>query len=400
MRKITSVECVHLRFAYDMAKTFKTPAGPVHARFVTLVRIRTNDGYEGIGSAYAHPGVVEAVVRHLTPFVIGYDPTEVERHHHRLHGVSRWYGRKGAAVAAIGGIDIALWDLKGKIEGRPLWKLLGGSRHTAPAYASGNLYSSPEAVAEGVLRALERGFTRVKMRIGWTYDYDCAAMRAARSAMGPQHDLMVDGTGRFSPETALDVAPVLQEVRAFWFEEPFGADDIDSFVALRLRLKEFGVPLATGENEFAFHGFRDLIRAGAVDIVQADACRAGGVTEVMRIGRLAAAHGVGLAPHTWSDPVAVFANAHVVAASPNGITCEVDQTGNRFIEELVGPLPIRDGVLDLGHRPGLGVTVNEDLVRELAIADPHCLPDGNYCDVVVGRGQTHYIGDYVPRGGG
>ncbi len=397
MSRVTDVECFHLRFEYDMDRTFKTPAGPVHARFASFVRLRTDDGFEGIGSAYAHPGVVQASVDHLAPFVIGFDPLDSDRTHKRMHGIGRWFGRKGGTVAAISGIDTALWDLRGKIAGQPLWKLLGGASAKAPAYASGNLYSSPEAVAEGAARAIARGFRRVKMRIGWNYDYDVAAMRAARAAIGPDNDLMIDGTQRFTLETAMETAPVLEEVRAFWFEEPFGPDDLDSFVALRKGLARHGVPLATGENEFGYHGFRELIRAGAVDIVQADASRAGGITEVMRIGALAADHGVRLAPHTWCDAVAVIANAHVVAASPNGITCEVDQTGNRFIEELIGPLPIRDGLIDLGDRPGLGITLNEDLIAELKIDDPYRLPDGNYCDVVFGRGQTRYIGDYVPR---
>ncbi len=400
MTKVAQIECLHLRFEYDMAKTFQTPAGPVHARFITIVRIRTDDGLEGIGSAYAHPAVVQASVDHLAPFIIGFDPCQTDRIHERLHGISRWYGRKGGAVAAIGGIDTALWDLKGKILGQPVWKMLGGEVGKAPAYASGNLYSSPEAVADGMTRALAKGFTRVKMRIGWNYDYDCAAMRAARAALGPQHDLMIDGTQRFTMETAMDTAPVLGEVGAFWFEEPFAPDDLDDLVILRKKLADYGVPLATGENEFAYHGFRELIRAGAVDIVQADVCRAGGITEVMKIGQLAAKHGVRLAPHTWSDPVAVVANAHVVAASPNGVTCEVDQTGNRFIEDLVGPLPIAGGLLDLGERPGLGIVLDEDVVRELRLKDPSCIPDGNYCDVIFGRGQTRYIGDYVPKAAG
>ncbi|MBL8553983.1 MAG: mandelate racemase/muconate lactonizing enzyme family protein [Phenylobacterium sp.] len=396
MSRIAEVECVHLRFEYDMAKTFRTPAGPVHGRFASLVRMRTDDGLEGIGSAYAHPGVVQASVDHMAPFLIGLAPDDVGRLADRLNGVSRWYGRKGGALAAISGIDTALWDLNGKRLGQPVWKLLGGREGRAPAYASGNLYSSPEAVADGVRRALARGFRRVKMRVGWTYDYDVAAMRAARAAMGPDHDLMIDGTQRFTVERALDLAPVLAEVNAFWFEEPFGPDDLDSYVALRERLKPYGVRLATGENEFGLHGFRELLRAGAIDIAQADASRAGGITEVMEVGRMAAAHGALLAPHTWCDAVAVVANAHVVAASPNGLTCEVDQTGNRFIEELVGPLPIRDGMLELGDRPGLGITLDEDLVRELRV-DPFSMPDGNYCDVIFGRGQTRYIGDYVPK---
>ena len=395
MSKVVSVECIHLRFACDMERTFQTPAGPVHARFTTLIRLRTDDGLEGIGSAYAHPGVVQASVDHLAPFVIGFDVEASEQTHTRLHGISRWYGRKGAAVAAISGIDTALWDLRGKMAGQPLWKLLGGSSSRAPAYASGNLYSSPEAVAEGAARAIARGFTRVKMRIGWSWDYDCAAMRAARAAIGPDADLMIDGTHRFTLDQAIRTVPVLGEVRAFWFEEPFSPDDLESYVALRPHANAAGVPLAGGENEFAFHGFRELIRSGAVDIVQCDASRAGGVTELLRIAPLAAEHGVQVAPHTWCDIVAVTANAHVVAALPNGLTCEVDQTGNRFIEELAGPLKISGGYLDLGGGPGLGLTLDEELIRELRVEDPYHLPPGNYCDIVVGRGQTRYIGDYV-----
>lgn len=395
MSKVVDVECIHLRFEYDPRKTFQTPAGPVHARFATLVRLRTDEGLEGIGSAYAHPAIVQASVDHLAPFVIGFDVDDSERTHTRMHGISRWYGRKGGAVAAISGIDTALWDLRAKRVGQPLWKLLGGSSSRVPAYASGNLYSSPEAVAEGAARAIARGFRRVKMRIGWSWDYDCAAMRAARAAIGPDNDLLIDGTHRFTLQDAIRTTRVLGEVRAFWFEEPFAPDDLDLFVALKPHLNAVGVSLATGENEFGFHGFRELVRARAIDIAQADASRAGGVTEVMRIGRMAHEHGVRLAPHTWCDIVAVVANAHVVAALPNGITCEVDQTGNRFIEELAGPLPIADGCIELGDGPGLGITLDDALVRELRVRDPYALSPGNYCDIVVGRGQTKYIGDYV-----
>ncbi len=170
---------------------------------------------------------------------------------------------------------------------------------------------------------------------------------------------------------------------------------------LRKKLADYGVPLATGENEFAYHGFRELIRAGAVDIVQADVCRAGGITEVMKIGRLAAKHGVRLAPHTWSDPVAVVANAHVVAASPNGVTCEVDQTGNRFIEDLVGPLPIAGGLLDLGDRPGPGDRPGRRRGARASAggSQPHSRRQLLRRHLRP-RGQTRYIGDYVPKAAG
>lgn len=391
--KITEVETIHLRVEYPPDATFSTPAGPVHGRLTTLIRLHTDEGLTGIGSAYAHPGVVQAVIEHLEPFILGYDPVETERHWNRLHSISGWYGRKGAAVAAISGVDTAFWDLRGQIEGQPVWKLLGGTEPHAPAYASGLLYSSPEAVGSGAAAFIERGFTRVKMRAGWNWDYDLAAVAAAREAIGPTHDLMVDGTWRFQLDAAMAFSDVLADHDVFWFEEPFAVDDLDDFVALRAHSR---VALTTGENEFAYHGFREHLRAGTVDIVQADASRAGGITEVVEIGNLAATYGVRLAPHTWCDAVAVVANAHVVAALPNAITCEVDQTGNRFIDELLGDrLPISAGLLDLGDRPGLGITVDEDLIAAHRVADPRDIPPGNYCDLVYGRGQTRYIGDYT-----
>lgn len=395
--RIIELETVHLRFHYRPERTFQTPAGPVHGRLTTLIRIRTDEGLTGWGSAYAHPGIVQAVVDHLRPFVLGYDPVDTERHWNRLHSLSSWYGRKGAAVAAISGIDTAMWDLRGQIQGEPIWRLLGGTTSSAPAYGSGLLYSSPEAVAEGAVNYVQRGFRRVKMRAGWNWDYDVAAVTAAREALGPDYDLMVDGTWRFTLEHAKAFSDVLADQGVFWFEEPFPVDDLDSYVALRSHSR---VPLTTGENEFALHGFREHLRAGTVDIVQADASRAGGITEVVKIGQLAAEFNVLLAPHTWCDAVAVVANAHVVAALPNGLTCEVDQTGNKFIEELLGgPLPIRDGMLELGQSPGLGITIDDEFVDAHRVPDARAIPDGNYCDLIFGRGQTRYIGDYVGPGG-
>jgi L-alanine-DL-glutamate epimerase-like enolase superfamily enzyme len=338
---------------------------------------------------------VQATVDHLAPFVLGYDPRATERHWNRLHGISRWYGRKGAAVTAIGGIDQAMWDLRGKLEGQPVWRLLGGASGRVPAYASGMLYSSPDAVAAGCERAIARGFTRAKMRAGWSWDYDVASVEAARAVLGPDRDLMVDGTWRFTLDDAIEFAKVLEEHRVFWFEEPLASDDLDDFIRLRAATT---VPIAIGENEMAIHGFREWLRADAVDIVQADASRAGGITEVWKIAAEAHAKGVGFAPHSWCDSVAIIANAHAVAAAPNGITVEVDQTGNRFIEELLTvPLSVVDGHIDLGERPGLGIELDEDAVAEMRLDDPFAIPDGNYCDVVYGRGQTQYIGDYRGR---
>src|SRR5262249_49743587 len=153
-----------------------------------------------------------------------------------------------------------------------------------------------------------------------------------------------------------------------------------------------GVRLAAGENEFGLQGFRELIRAGALDIVQPDASRCGGITEVKRVADLARSAGLGVATHTWSDAVAVVGNAHVVSAARNGITIEVDQTGNPFIEELlVEPLKIVDGNLQLSQAPGLGIELNGSVVERYRMRDPLTIPDGSYSDMVFGPRAAGFI---------
>jgi D-galactarolactone cycloisomerase len=176
---------------------------------------------------------------------------------------------------------------------------------------------------------------------------------------------------------------VLEEERVFWYEEPFEPDDLDRYLALRERVS---IPLAAGENEFGSSGFHELLRAGAVDIIQPDACRAGGITECVRAGRLAQEYGAGVATHTWSDAVALIANAHVIAALPNGITVEVDRTGNPFIDELlVEPISVVDGLLTLPEGPGLGIELDERPIARLRVPDDAPVAEGNYSDMVFGR---------------
>ncbi|MFA7262481.1 MAG: mandelate racemase/muconate lactonizing enzyme family protein [Caulobacter sp.] len=385
--KIDHIEAVHLYFEYPPAETFSTPAGPVKGRLTTLIRVHTDNGLVGVGSGYAHPALVQATIDHLNPYLKGRSldgdfQDRIVRIWRYMSLWSRWYGRKGAAVAALGGIDQALWDLFGKVEGKPVWALLGGQRSACPAYASGLLYSSPEEVASKAGLLVERGFRRVKMRIGYSWEYDNAAVAAVRKVIGPDNDLLTDGTHRFDPESAERMADELVKHGVFWFEEPFEPHEIDEYAALT-RLKK--LPIAAGENEFGYEGFRELIRAKAVDIVQPDASRCGGITEVLRVAALAEENGLKFAPHSWCDPVAIIANAHAVAARANGLTVEIDQTGNRFINELLGePLTVKDGLLELGHAPGLGIELDPAALRAFALPDPFNLPIGNHCDILVG----------------
>ena len=380
--KIDHIETIHLRFEY--ADGFTYAGGKCTARVTSLIKVHADDGRVGIGSVYSHPGLVELIVqRHLAPLLVGDDPTDIESLWWKMYRATRWYGRKGAALSALGGIDTACYDLLGQARGQPIWKLLGGRQPRCAAYASALLWKDVPALAEEAAGLVARGFRRMKVRLGRGDDYDRAAVRAVRQAIGESCDLMCDGSMRYDLEGTRSLGHFLAKQGVFWFEEPFEPEAIDDYAALRGTI---GVPLAAGENEFGLQGFRELLRAKAVDIVQPDACRCGGISEVRKVAELARTFGARVAPHTWSDAVAVTANAHVVAAIDNGITVEVDQTGNPFIEELlVEPLRIIDGELQLSEAPGLGLALNEAVVDRYRLADPFTLPDGSYSDMVFGR---------------
>jgi L-alanine-DL-glutamate epimerase-like enolase superfamily enzyme len=381
--KIDRIEPVSLRFAYPAGQGFWCAGGYCDARVTTLVEVHTDTGLCGLGSAYTLPALAHVVVKEqLEPLLRGREADDIESLWNLMYRATRWYGRKGAAMSALGAVDTALWDLRGKRLGKPVWELLGGRRSTCPAYASALLWQPVESLAAEARRHLDRGYVRMKMRLGRDEPYDTAAVAAVRQAIGSKHDLMCDASMRYHPALAERIGKYLATQDVFWLEEPFEPEMLDAYSALRGRI---GVPLAAGENEFGLQGFRELIEAKAVEIVQPDVSRAGGISEVWRIAQLAGRAGLRLATHSWSDGLAVIANAHVVAASDCGLTVEVDQTGNPLVDDLLDPpLTVRDGQLELGREPGLGVRLNRTLVDRLRMADPMRLPEGFYSDMVAG----------------
>jgi L-alanine-DL-glutamate epimerase-like enolase superfamily enzyme len=384
--RIADIEVLNLYMEYPNRRGFRYAGGNVTSRVTTLVRVSTDVGQVGLGASYAYPDIVRIIIeKHLRPHLLGADPREVEVLWDKMYSLTRWYGRKGAAISAIGALDTAFWDLRGKSLGKPLYALLGGERNTVPAYASGLFWQEDVCELEReAARHRSRGFRRVKTRLGHSEAYDLAALDAIRRGLGADGDILVDGSHRYTLATAEKMGKILAGHRAFWFEEPFPPEDIDNYVALRPKI---AVPLAAGENDFGVQGFREMLRAGALGIAQPDACRAGGITECVRIARMAAGLGVGIATHTWSDAVALMANAHFVAAMPNGITVEVDQTGNPFIEELlVEPLRIENGLLRLPDAPGLGIELNEKALKGLTLPPEQTIPEGNYSDLIFGAG--------------
>ncbi len=382
---IEDIEVINLRYEIPEERRMSYAGGQITGRLTSLVRVTTSDGQVGWGSAYSHPELVRIVIEdHLKPLLLGDDAREVEALWSKMYQATRWYGRKGVALSALGALDIAFWDLRGKALGKTVQELLGGSREKVPAYASALLWrDSLESLSQEAAGYVEQGYRRVKMRLGKDEDYDVAAVRTVRQAVGPAVDVIVDASMRYSLEVARRVAMVLEENHVFWYEEPFEPEDIDNYVALR---RDSRVPLAAGENEFGVQGFREMLRAGALDIVQPDSCRAGGITECYRIGQMAGQHQARVATHTWSDALALTANMHVIAALPNGITVEVDRTGNPFIDDLLAePFQIEEGFIPLPKTPGLGVELNESVIRRWTLPASQRLPGGAYSDMSFGK---------------
>jgi L-alanine-DL-glutamate epimerase-like enolase superfamily enzyme len=398
--KIKQIEVVSLRCEYPAGQGFQFAGGYCNGRLSCLVFVHTDAGITGVGSVYSHPGLVTAIVEdHLQPVLLQQDPLQVEELWDRCYRLTRWYGRKGVAVSALGGIDTALWDIRGKASGKPICELLGGKRRRVPAYASALLWKDdPAELGQEAARHLTDGFVAMKMRLGRSYEYDRNAVRIVREVIGPHNRLIIEGNARYNVSQAERIAENYRAAGVFWLEEPFPPEDIDSYVALRPNV---GLPLAAGENEFGVQGFRELLDRGIVDIVQPDCSRTGGITECRRIGVLAAQYGLRVATHSWSDAVAIVANMHVIASIENGITVEIDRTGNALIDELLEtPLRVVDGEVAVPQGPGLGIEINEAALERFRLPKGAAIPDGNYSDMVFGPDYFTPAGPYDPEDAG
>lgn len=382
--RIERISVTTLRYEYPGDTGFRFAGGYCDGRLSCLIQVFTDSDLVGIGSVYSHPTLVTKIVEdHLQPMLVGEDPLQVEALWERCYRITRWYGRKGVAISALGGVDIALWDLKGKAAGKPICELLGKKVSRVPVYASALLWKDdPEALAVEAREHLHAGFRAMKMRLGRNYEYDRCAVAVVRRAIGPSNRLMIEGNARYNVEQARRIATDYREKDVYWFEEPFPPEDVDSYLALRPNLR---LRLAAGENEFGVQGFRELVDRGTVDILQPDSSRCGGISECRRVGLMAAEHGLPVATHGWSDAIAIVANMHVIASLPTGLTVEIDRTGNGLVNHLIKePLRIIDGEALVPLGPGLGIELSDTALAHFALQDG-LVPDGNYSDLVFGK---------------
>jgi L-lyxonate dehydratase len=342
-----------------------------------VVEIFTDNGLVGIGNAALAPQVTKQVIDlHLKPLLIGKDPWDVEFLWQHMYRKTMAFGRRGIGMVAISAVDIALWDLMGKSAKQPVYRLLGGrTKPRIPVYAS-RLYSVElNEVADEAKRYKAEGYKAMKLRFGWGPTDGAAGMqrnlnlvRTVRETVGDGIDVMADAYMGWTLDYAKRMLPLLEPFNLRWLEEPVIPDDVHGYA----ELKSYGrIPIAGGEHEFTSYGFRDLLEARALDYIQFDTNRVGGLTQARKIAALAEAYSVPVIPHAGQ-----MHNYHVVMASLNSPMAEyfpvVDvEVGNELFWYIFNGEPkAKDGFIDLDESvPGLGLSINEAALEQFEVSE-------------------------------
>lgn len=321
------------------------------------------EAYPTAGAAVRH--VIEEVYR---PLLVGEDPWETEVLWDRCYHVVRDFGRKGLAIVALSAVDIALWDLKGKDAGQPIWKIAGGRyRDQVRVYATGLYLFLTEdpirALADRARQFVAKGFRALKLGCGFGITQDVERIRAVREAVGPEVQLMVDANQAYTAAEAIQLGRAIECYDISWIEEPVPPEDLAGYRRVRAALT---IPIAGGEAEYAHYGIQELIAAQAVDILQPDITITGGFTAYRRILALTQANNLSVCPHGWVSGVGVLANLQLCAMippAPNrlfsaGPILELDQTFNPFGVSLTSAALTMDGeMVRIPAQPGLGATL-------------------------------------------
>jgi len=342
-----------------------------------IVEVFTDDGTVGLGNAALAPPITKQVIDlYLKPLLIGQDPWDIERLWQHLYRKTLAFGRKGIGMVAISAVDIALWDLLGKSANQPVYRLLGGrTKARIPVYAS-RLYSVDlSELAAEAKRYKDEGYQAMKLRFGWGPADGAAGMqrnlelvRTVREAVGDGIDVMADAYMGCTLDYAKRMLPLLEPFHLRWLEEPVIPEDIHGYA----ELKSYGrIPIAGGEHEFTLYGFRQLLDAHALDYIQFDTNRVGGITQARKIAALAEAHSVPVIPHAGQ-----MHNYHLVMASLNSPMAEyfpiVDvEVGNElFWYVFQGEPKATEGYINLDDdTPGLGLTINEPALEQFEVIE-------------------------------
>lgn len=386
----------------ELARPYWMSLEPYRTASEIVVHVATDSGIVGIGEIHGRPlGTIARLVTDvLAPRLIGHDPEDKLTLWEDMFQLA--HSREGSALsesdgqphfgsgirpqlmAAIAGVDLALWDIVAVSHGQPMWRFLGGDDPRVPCYASGGYYGSHgeadiAALVEEMSGYVASGYSAVKMKVGGLpLAEDALRVQAVRQAVGESVDIMLDANSAYSPEGAIQAAGVFEPFGIRWFEEP--VHWYDSIRGLSLVAEATTIPIASGESEIHRFSARDLIELGKISVMQFDATRAGGLTEWLRVQKHAAEHGVTMAPH--HDPQI---HGHMIASAANGLVQEVFPNAARdplWQELFIGQPDITAGTLTLTERPGFGFSLHPDALARYgrkrwevgdvtAVADQH-----------------------------
>ncbi len=367
--KISEITAIPTSFPLPKDGNVRLGIGRAVKRDAVIVKVATESGIVGWGESHAGraPGAVAALINTtLRTLVLGMDATDVVGVWSRIYSRQLASHGMGAGCSlAMSGLDMALWDIRGKAAGWPLYKLLGGAQRPLPAYAGGVSlgFQDPKQLLDEAKVHIDAGYKAIKLRLGDNVNDDLRRVEAARDKFGDDIEILTDANIGYTLEDARRVMPVLEDLGVRWLEEPFPAHDYRSYATARTFST---TPLAAGENHFTRYEFVRLIEEGSVDIIQPDLSKSGGITECLRIAAMASAYKLEVHPHTSMTGLNMAASIHFLASIDNGGYFEGDVSkANLFRDELTSaPFELsKDGTVRPLEGPGIGVEVNEDFLK-------------------------------------
>jgi len=373
LMKITDVEAIYLRLPQVKEQCDS-------GQDALIVKVSTDAGITGIGEVDSAPlavkGAIEGPFSHTTAcglreLLIGEDPFQTEYLWYKMYRKNIYGGRRGVGLHAMSGIDIALWDIKGKALGQPVWKLLGGGFHKRiRPYASSLFGPTPRATGELARRFRDRGFSAVKF--GWDpmgrdEETDIALVREARRGLGNGADLMIDAGLVWDAKTAIQRARAFAEYDIFWLEEPLLPDDYEGYRKLS---EATDIRIAAGEEESNRLSFLELMDRGRIDVVQVDLTRVGGFTEAMKVASLAVDRGLPVVNHGFTTYINVAAALHFLNSIPNSFIAEFVVEEETTLRDFITrqKFAARDGYLEIPDAPGLGIDLDEEGIAKYRVA--------------------------------
>jgi len=342
---------------------------------VVLIRVTTDEGITGYGEAYSASNIIKAIIqapvyhaefcRGFEELLIGQDPFDVEVLWGKMYKASLYYGRRGAAISAVSGINIALWDIIGQATRKPIYKLLGGNyRNKVRAYASAKMPFCREEAKYLATKIKNMGFTAVKF--GYR-PIKISLLETVGEILGDNILIMVDAGPHMETEKAIQYARECEKLKIYWLEEPLMPDNLEGYARLVKSVSK--IKIATGENESTRWGFKELIDKVSPHFIQPDLARAGGFSEAMKIMQLALNKNIQCIPHVWGSAIMFAASLQFIATIPHATFFEFCIGNSPFVKELVNfsTFKLIDGLINIPSGPGLGVKINEEIIEKYRV---------------------------------